>query len=106
MYATLPFCCCEQDADYAAKTKKPDMGAAAGRGAQGRIGATGKTLLTLHVMKTKGQLKDRDLAVDARDAFLRHEGKKDVFNRFTEAYSKTQPKTIFAQDEEEEEGQE
>lgn len=41
--------------------------------------------------------------MDAREAILRHDGKKDVFSNFTAAYAATQPKPIFAQDTDDEE---
>ena len=86
-----------------AKSHKPDPGATAGRGGQGRIGATTSSLLTQHLLKTKGKLSKEKLEIDPRAALLRHEGKSDVFSSFTAAYATTQPKPIFAQEEEEDE---
>ena len=42
---------------------------------------------------------------DAREMILRHAGKTAAFSRFTDAYNTTQPKPIFAQEEEEEDGE-
>lgn len=42
----------------ATKTRRPDPGMVAGRGKQGRIGATGGTLLTQHLLKqVRGSLR-------------------------------------------------
>jgi hypothetical protein len=89
----------------AREARKPDLGAAAGVGKQGRIGTTGGTLLTQHLMKQKGKLVSVEEEADAREMILRHAGKTDAFNRFTDAYATTQPKPVFAQEEEEEEGE-
>lgn len=88
------------------KTRKPDPGAATGVGRQGRIGATGGTLLTQHLLKTRGKLKAADKEMDPREAILRHAGKTEDFKSFTNAYAATQPKPIFSQpdDDEDEEG--
>jgi hypothetical protein len=82
------------------KSRKPDPGATAGMGRAGRIGATGGTLLTQHLLKTRGKLVSVDAEMDPRDAILRHGDKTDdAISRLTEAYSKTQPKPVFAEPE-------
>ena len=67
-----------------------------------------KTILTQHIMKTKGKLKSADATEDPREALLRQDGKKDVFSEYlTAAYKETQPIPIFHKEEEEEgEGEE
>ncbi|KAL6753523.1 WD40 repeat-like protein [Haematococcus lacustris] len=93
----------QQEVEAAIKSHKPDPGMAAGMGKQGRIGTTGGTLLTQHLLKQKGKLKPPDLTMDPREAILRHAGKKDVFSQFTAAYKETQPEAIYAVSEDEEE---
>lgn len=87
----------------ALKTRKPDPGATAGRGGGGRIGSTGGTLLTQHLLKTRGKLVSVDSEMDPREAILRHGDKKgDAVSLLTAAYAKTQPKPVFAEPEPEE----
>eukprot|EP00878_Enallax_costatus_P028867 GHUV01031219.1.p1 GENE.GHUV01031219.1~~GHUV01031219.1.p1 ORF type:complete len:171 (+),score=55.85 GHUV01031219.1:560-1072(+) len=84
----------------ALKTRKPDPGATAGMGKGGRIGSTGGTLLTQHLMKKRGKLVSTDAEMDPREAILRHGDKKgDAVSLLTAAYNKTQPKPIFAEPE-------
>lgn len=84
----------------ALKTRKPDPGATAGMGRAGRIGTTGGTLLTQHLMKTRGKLVSVDAEMDPREAILRHGDKKgDSVSLLTAAYAKTQPKPVFAEPE-------
>lgn len=45
-----------KDVIEAARTKRPDPGMAAGAGKQGRIGTTGGTLLTQHLLKKRVRL--------------------------------------------------
>eukprot|EP00195_Chlamydomonas_chlamydogama_P015841 CAMPEP_0202913062 /NCGR_PEP_ID=MMETSP1392-20130828/59433_1 /ASSEMBLY_ACC=CAM_ASM_000868 /TAXON_ID=225041 /ORGANISM="Chlamydomonas chlamydogama, Strain SAG 11-48b" /LENGTH=510 /DNA_ID=CAMNT_0049604183 /DNA_START=1 /DNA_END=1533 /DNA_ORIENTATION=+ len=85
------------------KARRPDPGKLAGHGREGRIGTCAKTLLTQHILKTKGKLNAVDEMQDPREALLRHADKKDEFSLFTAAYKATQPKPIYAQEEEEEE---
>ncbi|KAL4854123.1 WD repeat-containing protein 70 [Chlorella vulgaris] len=75
---------------------------AKGVGTGGRLGATGGTLLTAHVLAQQGGLANFK-EEDARAAFLQHADKEDVFSRFTAAYEKTQGPTVFAAEEEDEE---
>lgn len=73
-------------------------------GRAGRIGATGGTLLTQHLLKTRGKLVSTDAEMDPRESILRHADKKDdAISMLTAAYSKTQPKPVFAEPEPEEE---
>lgn len=67
-----------------------------GAGRQGRIGTTGGTLLTQHLMRQKGGLKSVEDEMDARAAILRHAGKQDEISQLTAAYAKTQPVPIYA----------
>lgn len=71
-------------------------------GRAGRIGNTGGTLLTQHLLKTRGKLVSVDTEMDPREAILRHEGKEDEISALTAAYAKTQPKPVFAQPDEDE----
>lgn len=86
----------------ALKSRKPDPGATAGRGRAGRIGATGGTLLTQHLLKTRGKLVSTDAELDPREAILRHADKEDDISMLTAAYAKTQPQPVFAEPEPEE----
>ena len=85
------------------KTMRPDPGASAGIGRQGRIGATGGTLLTQHLLKQRGKLVSVHEELDPREAILRHADKDDDISALTAAYKKTQPKPIYADPDEEEE---
>jgi hypothetical protein len=86
------------------KSRKPDPGATAGLGRAGRIGATGGTLLTQHLLKTRGKLQSVDTEMDPREAILRHANTQDdQISMLTAAYAKTQPKPVFAEPEAEEE---
>lgn len=86
----------------ALKSRKPDPGATAGMGRAGRIGSTGGTLLTQHLLKTRGKLVSTDAELDPREAILRHADKEDDISMLTAAYAKTQPQPIFAEPEPEE----
>eukprot|EP00879_Flechtneria_rotunda_P007172 GHRR01007527.1.p1 GENE.GHRR01007527.1~~GHRR01007527.1.p1 ORF type:complete len:743 (+),score=231.29 GHRR01007527.1:361-2589(+) len=89
-----------------AKSRKPDPGATAGMGRAGRIGHTSSTLLTQHLLKTRGKLVSVDAELDPREAILRHADKVDEVSHLTAAYAKTQPKPIFAEPQPEEEEEE
>ena len=43
---------------------------------------------------------DKPEEEDIRGRFLRHEGKTDTFSKFTAAYQETQPKPLYAEEEE------
>lgn len=81
------------------KSRKPDPGATAGMGRAGRIGNTGGTLLTQHLLKKRGKLVATDTEMDPREAILRHADKEDDISMLTAAYAKTQPKPVFAEPE-------
>lgn len=81
------------------KSRKPDPGATAGMGRAGRIGNTGGTLLTQHLLKTRGKLQSTDAEMDPREAMLRHADTEDDISMLTAAYAKTQPKPLFAEPE-------
>lgn len=92
----------EEKVEKERKTHKPDVGMALnvpGRG--GRIGTSQSSLLTQHLLQKAEGVLFRDTKVDPREAILRHaEATKDpVYSR---AYQKTQPKPIFAEEEDEE----
>lgn len=89
------------------KALRPNPGPVSGAGRQGRIGTTGGTLLTQHLLRQKGGLVGVEEEMDPREAILRHAGKEDEISRLTAAYQKTQPQPIFAEpSDEEEEGEE
>lgn len=88
------------------KSRKPDPGATAGVGRAGRIGSTGGTLLTQHLLKKRGQLVHVDREMDPRESILRHADKEDDISMLTAAYNKTQPTPIFAEPEPESSGEE
>ena len=82
---------------------KPDQGqAGVSRGYGGKLGASTGSLLTQHIMKNKGELKN-PAREDVRASILRHAGKEDEFQRWTDAYTATQPTKIFAEDDQDEE---
>ena len=90
-----------------AKALRPDPGPSAGAGRQGRIGTTGGTLLTQHLLRTRGGgLVGAAEEMDARESILRHAGKEDEISRLTAAYAKTQPAPIFAEPSEDEDDEE
>ncbi|KAI8469749.1 MAG: WD40-repeat-containing domain protein [Monoraphidium minutum] len=86
------------------KALRPDMGPAGGAGRQGRIGTTGGTLLTQHLLRRGGGLVGVEEELDPRESILRHAGKEDVISHLTAAYEKTQPKPIFAEPSDDEDG--
>jgi len=49
----------------------------------------------------QGELED-PRNIDPREKILSHEGKHDEFDKYMDAYKATQPKPIYAQEEEEE----
>ncbi|GBF89454.1 hypothetical protein Rsub_02026 [Raphidocelis subcapitata] len=86
-----------------AKAMRPDPGPASGKGRQGRIGTTGGTLLTQHLLRQKGGLVGGEEEMDPREAILRHAGKEDEISMLTAAYAKTQPAPIYAEPSDDEE---
>ncbi|KAG2434016.1 hypothetical protein HYH02_012476 [Chlamydomonas schloesseri] len=92
----------------AQRARRPDLGMiATGRGKGGKLGSTGGTLLTQHLLKQRGGLMAPEHEMDPREALLRHSDKaKDEFSAWTAAYRATQPKPMYAQEEAEEEGEE
>jgi hypothetical protein len=88
-----------------AKALRPDLGPVGGAGRQGRIGTTGGTLLTQHLMRQRGGLVGVEEEMDPREAILRHAGKEDDISRLTAAYAKTQPKPIYAEPSDDEDGE-
>ncbi|KAG1653233.1 hypothetical protein FOA52_008483 [Chlamydomonas sp. UWO 241] len=87
------------------KLRMPDPGSikTGGKGIQGKIGTSSKTILTQHIMKQKGILADFH-EEDAREMLLRHADTKDEFEGYlTGAYAKTQPAPVWAEEDEGEE---
>ena len=78
---------------------------AGGKGAQGTLGVSNKSLLTQYIMKHQGEIKNPG-EEDVRASILRHAGKEDEFLAYTAAYAKTQPERLYAVEESEEEGEE
>lgn len=88
------------------KSFKPDVGqAGVSKGAGGKLGATGGTLLTQYILKHQGTLK-APADEDVRASILRHADKEDEYSLFTAAYKSTQPQKVFADVEEMEEEKE
>jgi hypothetical protein len=86
------------------KLTKPNTGALTGLvGKSAKEPKNQKTILTQHIMRTKGKLKSVDASEDPREALLRQDGKNDVFSKYlSQAYKDTQPLPIFHKEEEEE----
>ena len=84
----------------------PERGAAvsslqAGKG--GKLGVTRGTLLTQYLMKTQGNLINPAEEKDVRAAMLRHgDAATAQMGVFMSAYQETQPKRIYARDEDDE----
>ncbi|KAG2487343.1 hypothetical protein HYH03_014059 [Edaphochlamys debaryana] len=89
----------------AQRARRPDLGmVASGRGKGGKLGATGGTLLTQHLLKQRGGMKAPEHEQDPREKLLKHADKaKDEFSAWTAAYRSTQPQPVYAQEEAEEE---
>ncbi|GMH35677.1 hypothetical protein BSKO_08705 [Bryopsis sp. KO-2023] len=97
-----PYMLREKDLMDQVKARRPDPGmAVSGLGKGGKLGATGGTLLTQHLLRTRGKMMSVDEERDPREALLRHANEKDAFSLCTAAYKKTQPEPIFADVEEE-----
>ncbi|KAK3240584.1 hypothetical protein CYMTET_49585 [Cymbomonas tetramitiformis] len=92
----------KQDEEPQQKTKLPEL-PTQGPGCGGRVGTTGKTMLTQYLLKEQGLVKEDWQKEDPREAILRHAAKAEQNNEYTAAYNETQPKTILAEEEEEEE---
>eukprot|EP00192_Tetraselmis_astigmatica_P008785 CAMPEP_0117652634 /NCGR_PEP_ID=MMETSP0804-20121206/2736_1 /TAXON_ID=1074897 /ORGANISM="Tetraselmis astigmatica, Strain CCMP880" /LENGTH=689 /DNA_ID=CAMNT_0005458703 /DNA_START=115 /DNA_END=2184 /DNA_ORIENTATION=- len=99
----------QRDKDRAdpVKSKRPDMsGITSGPGRGGKVGATGGTLLTQHLLKQAGN-KRPDQLQDTRESILRHASEADKDPKFFgSAYAETQPEPIYAEasDDEDKEG--
>eukprot|EP00873_Tetraselmis_striata_P012673 jgi/Tetstr1/432937/TSEL_022277.t1 len=97
----------EKDRQDPVKSRRPDTsGITSGPGRGGKLGSTGGTLLTQHLLKQAGN-KRPDEMLDTREALLRHATAAESDPHFFgSAYADTQPKIIFAEvsdDEKEEE---
>uniref|UniRef100_A0A061QZ94 Wd repeat-containing protein 70-like n=1 Tax=Tetraselmis sp. GSL018 TaxID=582737 RepID=A0A061QZ94_9CHLO len=99
----------QRDKDRAdpTKSRRPDTsGITTGPGRGGKLGATGGTLLTQHLLKQAGN-KRPDQEEDPRESILRHAGEAETEPRiFGSAYGETQPKPIFADVSDDEEKEE
>jgi hypothetical protein len=85
------------------RAKIPDPGpTVSGAGGGGKIGASNNTLLTQYLLE-KGGMKKLEEQIDPREAFLRHKDAAELAP-WTKAYAKTQPKKLFSEPEEGEEG--
>lgn len=96
----------EKDRQDPLKSRRPDTsGITSGPGRGGKLGSTGGTLLTQHLLKQAGN-KRPDEMQDTREAILRHANTAESDPHFFgHAYATTQPKAIFAEaSDDEEEG--
>ncbi|KAJ0254157.1 F112 [Hirschfeldia incana] len=87
------------------KAHKPEL-PMSGPGHGGRVGTTGSSLLTQYLLKQGGMIKETWMDEDPREAILKYADVAVKDPKFiAPAYSQTQPETIFAKsDDEEEEG--
>ncbi|KAG7579837.1 WD40 repeat [Arabidopsis thaliana x Arabidopsis arenosa] len=87
------------------KAHKPEI-PMTGPGHGGRVGTTGSSLLTQYLLKQGGMIKETWMEEDPREAILKYAEVAVKDPKFiAPAYSETQPETIFAKsDDEEEEG--
>ncbi|XP_010415936.1 PREDICTED: WD repeat-containing protein 70 [Camelina sativa] len=88
------------------KSHKPEV-PMSGPGHGGRVGTTGSSLLTQYLMKQGGMIKETWMEEDPREAILKYAEVAVKDPKFiAPAYSQTQPKTIFAKSDDEEEEKE
>lgn len=87
------------------RAHKPEL-PMSGPGHGGRVGTTGSSLLTQYLLKQGGMIKETWMEEDPREAILKYADVAVKDPKFiAPAYSQTQPETIFAKsDDEEEEG--
>ncbi|KAL5712100.1 hypothetical protein ACHQM5_014302 [Ranunculus cassubicifolius] len=75
-----------------------------GPGFGGRVGTTKGSLLTQYLMKQGGMIKETWMEEDPREAILRHAEAAEKEPRFiSPAYAETQPETVFAKSDSDEE---
>ncbi|CAN7047452.1 hypothetical protein IGI04_025479 [Brassica rapa subsp. trilocularis] len=86
------------------KAHKPEL-PMTGPGHGGRVGTTGSGLLTQYLLKQGGMIKETWMDEDPREAILKYAEVAVNDPKFiAPAYSQTQPETIFAKSDDEEEG--
>lgn len=84
------------------KSKRPDL-PVTGPGFGGRVGTTKGSLLTQYLLKEGGLMKETWMDEDPREAILKHaEAAAKEPKYIAPAYAETQPKTIFATSDSEE----
>ncbi|KFK40411.1 hypothetical protein AALP_AA3G370200 [Arabis alpina] len=85
------------------KAHKPEL-PMTGPGHGGRVGTTGSSLLTQYLLKQGGMIKETWMEEDPREAILKYADVAVKDPKFiAPAYAETQPKTIFAKDDDEDE---
>lgn len=85
------------------KSKRPDL-PVTGPGFGGRVGTTKGSLLTQYLLKEGGLMKETWMDEDPREAILRHaEAAAKDPKYIAPAYAETQPETIFAASDSEDE---
>uniref|UniRef100_A0A1J3DYW0 WD repeat-containing protein 70 n=1 Tax=Noccaea caerulescens TaxID=107243 RepID=A0A1J3DYW0_NOCCA len=86
-----------------AMSHKPEL-PMTGPGHGGRVGTTGSGLLTQYLLKQGGMIKETWMEEDPREAILKYAEVAVKDPKFiAPAYSETQPETIFAKEDDEEE---
>ncbi|KAF2536820.1 hypothetical protein F2Q68_00019336 [Brassica cretica] len=76
-----------------------------GPGHGGRVGTTGRSLLTQYLLKQGGMIKETWMEEDPREAILKYAEVAIKDPKFiAPAYSQTQPETILAKSDDDEEG--
>ncbi|CAN6803984.1 unnamed protein product [Brassica oleracea] len=76
-----------------------------GPGHGGRVGTTGRILLTQYLLKQGGMIKETWMEEDPREAILKYAEVAVKDPKFiAPAYSQTQPETILAKSDDDEEG--
>ncbi|KAF2575960.1 hypothetical protein F2Q70_00001141 [Brassica cretica] len=85
-------------------THKPEL-PMSGPGHGGRVGTTGRSLLTQYLLKQGGMIKETWMEEDPREAILKYAEVAIKDPKFiAPAYSQTQPETILAKSDDDEEG--
>ncbi|CAF1719284.1 unnamed protein product [Brassica oleracea var. botrytis] len=87
-----------------AKAHKPELPMSC-PGHGGRVGTTGRSLLTQYLLKQGGMIKETWMEEDPREAILKYAEVAVKDPKFiAPAYSQTQPETILAKSDDDEEG--
>lgn len=86
------------------KSKRPDL-PVTGPGFGGRVGTTKGSLLTQYLLKEGGLMKETWMEEDPREAILKYADAAEKDPKYiAPAYAETQPKTLFAASDSEDEG--